>query len=244
MLLTVSQSCKKDISGSPNQITAIENEDATKSLGDCERRWFGLYADGFHQDDTISQKTIIKNGIAQMPAIDWNDYHTGIYYDIPRCHEINGDAIRFEARVKNTSLDGGFFGYDVALQLFGCDKLYGSDFYSEALFVGNPSVQVYNHIWIGKTQLSNLPEMVHYFGDFENIALELKNHTLTVYREGQIVKSITYSDTTNIGNLKRIGIGFKGMGTVDWVKLYNSTTNTQIMQEDFDIDGKSNVKWY
>lgn len=239
-------SCQKEISNNQQNLNqATVHSDAISGTGECERRWFGEYSNGINPDDTITQKDFIANGVAQLPPVDWYNYHTGIFYDIPLCHEISADCIRFDVRLKNpNNVNGAIYGYDVALQLYGSDKTYGTDKYSEIYLVGDPTAQAYTHIWIGNEKMSNIPELVHYFGDYQTLSLELKNSTLNIYIDGSLIKSLPYDISTHLGKLKRIGIGFKGTGTADWVKLFSSSTGNQIMQEDFDLDGKSNVIWF
>jgi len=244
-LLLFISSCKKEAIPTTGTLTSISNSsELDAGNGDCDRRWFGLYANGINPDDTITQKSLIKNGVAQLPAVNWYNYHTGIDYNIPLCHEISADCITFEVRLKNPSDgSGAIYDYEVALQLYGSEKLYGSSTFSEIYFVANSSAQNYSHIWIGNEQLWNLPELVHYFGDYETLTLQIKDNVLSIFREGSLVKAVPY-ESTHLGRLRRIGIGFKGTGTADWVKLYNSKSGTQIMQEDFNVDGKSNVIWF
>lgn len=238
-------SCKKDLETKRSSQLSNFLLESELNGEDCTKKWFGLYANEIQTNDTITQRTIIKDGYAQLPAVNWYNYHTGLYYDIPKCHPICGDSLRFEVRVKNPSFGSGSVpDYEVAMQVFGTNKEYRSPNFAEIYFVSHSSYQVYNHIWIGSTELSNLPEMVHYFGDYETLVMEIKNNTLSIYREGVLVKSVDYSTNTKIGKVKRIGIGFKGSGYTDWVKLYNSYTGEQIMQEDFDVNGRSNVKWF
>lgn len=207
--------------------------------GDCERRWFGLYANGLQPNDSIIETKFIKDGSAKLPPVNWYNYHTGIYYDIPLCHSLHGDTVRFEASVKNpTGQSGSVFDYEVALQV------YGSKNYGEVYFTGSASTQSYNHIWIGNYQISNLPELNHYFGDYETLSVEFKNDKLSIYRNGIFVKNVTYDASNKIGKIKRIGYGFKGTGSIDWVKLYSSKNDKLLMQEDFNVDGQANVIWY
>ena len=75
-------------------------------------------------------------------------------------------------------------------------------------------------------------------------ALEAKNKTFIVYINETYITSIPYDKVNKIGRLKQIIVAFKGSGTIDWVKLYNSNTGTQLIQEDFNIDKRSNTIWY
>jgi len=233
-------SCKKEFTDN-SKISVVRSESNQSAIteGDCERRWIGLYANGLQPNDSINQNEFIKGGIAQLPAVNWYNYHTGIYYNLPLCHTLAGDSIRFEASVKNPDNGAGsVFSYEIALQI------YGTKSYAEVYFVGSTVHQSYDHIWVGNYQIAGLPELVHYFGEYETLAVEFKNNTLSIYRGGEFVKSIIYNVSDRIGKIKRIGYGFKGTGAIDWVKLYSSKSNNLLMSEDFNVDGQSSVVWY
>lgn len=230
-------SCTKE-SIKSTQASTITTEESSVASG-CVNPWTGLYADGSHPDQTVRQISFIKDGVARLTPIDWSNYHTGIYYAIPSCHDVSGDTIRFEARIKNpNNTPGAVYNYDVVMQIFGSKN------FSEVAFVGSSSSQQYNHIWIGNSKQSNFPELNRYFGDYETVSVQFVNKTLSIYINGTLIKSVSYDAANKIGRLKRIGCGFKGTGTIDFVRLYSSKNNTLIMKEDFDVVGKSNVIWY
>jgi hypothetical protein len=238
-ILFTAISCKKEtIKSSRTQSeSSVSEEDLA---GNCVKPWYGIYADGIIPNDTISQNKFIKNGIAQLPPnnlFTW--YHTGIYYNIPSCHFLVGDSITFEASVQNPSNGiGAVSDYDVVFQL------WGSKNYASVYFVGNTNSQSYDNITIGNSVVWNMPELVHYFGNYETFKVVIKNKTVSIYINGVFVKSMPYDASNKIGKIKTIGYGFKGTGAIDWVKLYSSNSNQQIMQEDFNVNGKSNVVWF
>ena len=82
-----------------------------------------------------------------------------------------------------------------------------------------------DHIFIGGVQIFNLPELVHYFGDYETLSLSVKSNKLWIYLNGILVKSLDFISYNSVGKVKRIDIGFKGCGSVDCVKLYERKTS-------------------
>ena len=245
-VLLFAMSCKKEVKVSQDQIAsnplriALTTDVASDvESGDCIRNWWGKYVNEYGISDTINQHAVIKDGVARCPTASYYNYHSGIYYSIPLCQDISGDNIRIEARVKNPSgVSGSIYDYDVALQLEGRQHT------AEVLFVASSASVFYNHLWVGNSSQYGLTSLIHYFAAFENISMEIKHGMQTITRNGEFVTSHFYTEADRIGHLKRIGVGFKGSGITDWVRLYNASTGQLLMSEDFDVNGQSNVIWY
>ena len=122
-VLVLTLSCQKE--SIPNLQTSTSADVNNQDAGDCVKPWIGAYANDVNGNDTIKQKFFIHDGIAQLPAIGWDNYHTGISYHIPSCHTVDGDNVIFEARVKNPSGQiGSVYGYNVALQIQGANNFF------------------------------------------------------------------------------------------------------------------------
>jgi hypothetical protein len=91
--------------------------------------------------------------------------------------------------------------------------------------------------------ITNSTNLLYVFEDWTNVTLEANDNVLTTKRNGAVTESLSY-EGYSIGLLKTINISFKGSGSIDWVKLYSSKSNTLLMQEDFNASGTSNVTWY
>ena len=239
VIILYSFSCKKEPMQSLQQINSTHAVNQSVNDSNCVKRWIGSYANETNGDDTINQRHYIHDGIAQLPPRNWANYHTGLKYHIPSCHTIYGDNVIFEASLKNPQGEAGsVYGYNVALQIQGLDNFF------EVYFSFDKAGQSYDHIFMGDYHVFNLPELVHYFPTFETLSVHLNSDKVRIFLNGSLLKTLDYDKTNNLGEIKWIGVGFKGTGTADWVKVYNRKTGSLLMQEDFDGDGQSNVKWY
>jgi len=63
-------------------------------------------------------------------------------------------------------------------------------------FILLPMPQSYDYIFIGSTQIFGLPELVHYFGDYETLSLSVKSNKLSVYLNGILGKVLILFHTT------------------------------------------------
>lgn len=237
-IVVATASCKKEVTPNiANSIQSTASEDIYAYKYDS--RWIGLVSDGYYpyEIDTVKDRNFISNGVAELDNSPWPYYWTNIQLSIPPCHALCGDSTRFEVSLKNPSgRIGSITDYDVDLFIVGSKNT------AHVTFIGIR--QEFTSYGVGNTQVSNIPELVYLFQNFTTIALEAKNKTLNVYKQGTQILSLPYPSVDRIGKIKSIQISFKGTGTADWVKLYNSNTNKQVMQEDFNVDGHSSVVWY
>lgn len=228
-------SCTKSVNSSNSQ-QKLSEENQENVYGSCITRWFGVYSASGYQNDTVKDKAFITNGIATLNSnpLSIPDYFTSIELNIPRCRWINGDSTRLEVRLRNPSdTIGAVYSYDVSLWLIGSRD--------SALVTFNAYDPQFTKLKVGDTQISNSNSLLYLFQDWTTLALEAKNRNITVYKNGVSVISLNYKGN-KIGKLRQIHIDFKGSGQVDWVKMFNSNTNEQIMQEDFN-NRHSNVIW-
>ncbi len=138
-------------------------------------------------------------------------------------------------RLKNPDGEiGSVFPFDVSLYIDGSVNTGSVQFLSY--------YQEFTALKVGNYSVTNTPNLIHQFQDWTELTLIAKKKKLAIYLDGVLKEQIDYSGT-KIGALRQLEVGFKGGGSIDWVKLYNSYTDTQIMEEDFDGRG-SNVIWY
>jgi len=236
-------SCKKNINPSAINPSSVGN---TNNIidADCERKWFGTIEGNSHFPDTIHEQKLIQDGVASVPARKWG-YLYFITYPIPSCKKISGDSIRLEIRVKNEDtadiidfpVDNVKIGFD------GKKNSAGAAFASDTLLLHE------TYIAVGRKSKDNVPELIHYFNDYSVIALETKNGFVNVYRDGMLLSSLAYNPLNAVSELRALSFAFtnttgRSNGKIDWVKLYNSSTGAQIMQEDSNIDGTGSVIWF
>jgi hypothetical protein len=231
-------SCKKEVS-KIQPISDLASQELAKTNEDCGNgQWKGVYATYnlpfVYEDDS----KFISGGIAKLTNTPWpyQDFFTSVDLKIPFCRKFAGDTAKLEVRLKNPSGEqGSVTDYDVNLYL------YGSSDTAHVTFIAYRAQ--FTSFGVGSKQITNSPDLLYLFQDWSTVTLEAKDKNLSVYRDGALIKTISYKGL-KIGNLKKIQVGFKGSGSVDWVKLYSSCTNTLHMQENFDVDGKSNIIWY
>jgi len=229
-------SCTKSINSTrEGQKVAAENSEDV--YGDRATRWFGIYSAFGYQNDTVKDKAFIQNGIATLNnnPLYTSSYFTSIELNIPKCKWIDGDSTRLVVRLRNPAdTIGSVYSYDVSLWLIGSKD--------SALVTFNAYDPQYTTLKVGDKQILNSNALLYLFQDWTILALEAKNKNVTVYKNHAPVLKLNYKGN-KIGKLKQIHIDFKGSGQVDWAKMYNSNTNKQIMQEDFN-NAHSNVIWY
>ena len=199
-------------------------------------KWSGIYATPNLPFQYVEDATFINNGVAQLNSSPWSYFYTSISLHIPECRQFSADSTKFTVYLKNPSdQPGSVAPYDVSLWLYGSIDTGYVQFLAQY-----PELTA---LKVGNTGITNTTDLIHLFQDWTELTLEAKNKKLSVYMNGALIQQIAYSGA-EIGFLQQIQIGLKGAGSVDWVKLYNSNTNKQIMQEDFNVSGQSTIQWY
>ncbi|CAN5594468.1 hypothetical protein BH10BAC2_BH10BAC2_21260 [soil metagenome] len=200
----------------------------------------GVYGNGYtpgQNYDTVKASTFIAGGIARLTQSPYSYFFTSMQLKVPLCHNFSGDSARIEVTVKNPSTGPyAFADHDVSITILGAKNT------AQVVFIGYR--KEFTNVSIGSKKITNLPELLYVFQDYTTNALEAKDGVLNVYNKGTLVFSTPYKGADRIGNVKGIAIGFKGAGSIDVVKAFNTNSGAQIMQEDFNIDGTSNVIWY
>ena len=228
-------SCKKE--AAQNQqlslVTTTTSDDAT---GCPNGKWSGVYATPNLPYQNVGDSSFISGGIAQLKNSPWSYFYTSVSLLIPKCHQFSADSARFTVYLKNPSgQQSSVAPYDVSLWLYGSKDTGHVQFLNQ--------YPEYTALTVGNVGVTNTTDLIHLFQDWTELTLEAKNKRLSVYMNGVLVKQIIYKGI-KMGALKQIQIGFKGAGSVDWVKLFNSNTNAQVMQEDFNTTGKSTINWF
>jgi len=198
--------------------------------------WTGTYGSEYGQSEDVADSTFISDGVARLQNSPWYYFYTSLQLPIPECRNINADSIRFEVSLKNAPKDiGSIADYDAALWI------YGSSDTAHVQYIGyRPQ---FTSFGLNSKQITNSNDLLYVFADWTTVSLEAKDNILTSQREGTTTATLSY-DGHKIGVLKSISVSFKGSGSVDWVKIYNSKSNELLMKEDFDVNGKSSVVWY
>ncbi|HRH56610.1 MAG TPA: hypothetical protein PLS10_03085 [Chitinophagales bacterium] len=199
--------------------------------------WTMHYFEGTSGNDVFyAAPTFIKNGVATYPATLPHGRLWFAEYTLPVPPEIdldlNTDSIKLVANVKNPSGDGTAFEIDLG---FLSDSSSGASWQkgSDPLFCT---------ITVGSQTSKNITEQLIDPTNYAELAFNIQNNTANTFKNGVLTKSITYTgNNTAVGRLKRIGVAFRGYGSIDWVKLYKGSK--LIMSEDFNTNGETTAIW-
>ncbi len=220
--------------------TGVDTVSVKVSQPPCTEKgsWIGVYAEGNgpFEVDTVNDANFIKNGIAQLANSPWSYFFCDVQLSLPACRIIDADTVRLEVSLKNPSTGvNAITDYDVGLQFEGSTDT------AIAVYIGyRPQ---FTKFGLNQKNITNSANLLYVFEDWTTVTLEANNNVLTTKRNGTVTESLSYNGYS-IGLLKKINISFKGSGSIDWIKLYSSKSNTLLMQEDFNEDGKSSVAWY
>lgn len=225
----------------------LEKKSSTTQLMACMpmRQWKGYYLTG-DVYDSVSSDDFISNGVARVtgtPEFPGAEFWTsirGYSSQMSYCGfhiASNGDSLSLTVRVKNPRTRPQPKYWDVTVALMGEQNS------ASAVFIGGTQQQVFAGVGVGDTSALNLPEMIDVFDNWREIKLTTSNNVLSVYLDGVLQKSFTYTGR-RIGKLMNIDIGFKGSGYVDWVELVEQAEwGAEIkMRDDFNDD--VGMHWY
>jgi hypothetical protein len=200
--------------------------------------WYGIYAIP-GSNTYVADNTFISNGIAKLSNSPYGGmWFTGYRLELPECREYSADSLKLEARVKNPVSEGAIEELDVALVIFGDKDTAWVN------YVGRSHRQSFTHLGLynSTNELNNAPELVQLFQDWTTVSLEVKNGVISTYKDGVLIKSYTIAGGKKVGKLRKINVGFKGTGSVDWVKVYDNG-GTTLFKEEFNNGNSSNVEW-
>lgn len=158
------------------------------------------------------------------------DFVDGFFTEFRNSMEfpIHADSFTFESKVKNSTKEGGLFCNDIILMM-SCTK---GDI--EFNFIGKGCSRWINII-IGDTRLNGINNDLSAFckdvTDWHIIKLSIFNNTATIFWDNEEISKINY--TNKLGNLRCINYAFKGCGSIDFIKLYDSK-NKLILENNFD----------
>jgi hypothetical protein len=241
-VVLISNSCTKTIVNNIYDCECVDTCDTMppppKPPGCTESSsWLGRYS-SLTASTAVADSTFINNGIARMGNSPYGYYWTGIELPIPACRNLAGDSIRLEARVKNPINEGAIEELDVLLIITGEQDSAWVNYIGRASHV--------QHTYLGLlsgSQLNSVPELIQMFQDWQEISLEVKNNVISTYKNGTLIKSYNIPNGKKLGKVKNIKVGFKGVGSVDWVKVYNNA-GTLKLREEFNNGKRSNVEWF
>ncbi len=223
---------KEDVIVKP--VTGNNLSQATTSGLDTSKSWYGLYNFYYQSPDdttyhTLSDKYIIANGKAKFPYVkDASVFF--IKYDIPSSHIIYGDDATFDISLQDSSAVMNF-------DLIGTKNTASFDYFA------------YNDSGYYTVALGSVVKQIKLFpttdyNNFKLVQFVFKQTKAYVYVANKLITSFAYGTSNKMGNVKQISLGNSGYLACDYVRLYNSYNQRPVMDEEFNIDGKSHTIFY
>jgi hypothetical protein len=158
-------------------------------------------------------------------------YWTQIALDMPCDKQFSADAIQLEWRGKSAlsiGLDesdmGGFIVGEKDTAAVNCITYY------------RPPFSIFRY---GSKLLTDVPEIVLNPSSWAIYSIQIRDKKMSFTKNGKVLKILKADQV--LGKVKSIFLHFKGSGYIDWVKFYHK--NLLVMQEDFELEGKSSVQW-
>jgi hypothetical protein len=203
----------------------------------CESAWKGNVAiedlPAGRNTYILPEENFINGGYAQLRQRFGSYYRwwTSLDLSIPCTAEISADNTKLEwycesdmAINQNESDMGATLTGDKDTASINCITYY------------RPPYSVFRY---GRKLLTDVPEVVNDPSDWAKYSIEITGNTMKFSKNDVVKKEL--KDKQTLGILKKITLHFKGSGKVGWVKLYEK--GKLVMQEDFEVPGKSSVKW-
>ncbi len=202
------------------------------------KSWVAFFKNG----PNLPEKMFRKNGKMHIDLVDipkelfdQKDYY--VFYQKIADFGISADSLTLETSVKNPESEGGISCYDVSIS-----TLSDLEFISQnvGFNILHPSCTDYVHLQVGDINIgykANKPKVpLTPFGiDISNwtkIKYIIKNKILTVFVNDTKIYEVAYQK--KLGPIKMLQIGFKGSGSIDYVKMSNSITGQLKFNETFD----------
>lgn len=136
----------------------------------------------------------------------------------------SGDNFTIETRIKNSESEGGISAYDTRI------KILGTKSNIVLTMMGNNYGLDWDYVSVANSTKRELPELVQDFSNWRKIKIKVKNHMLSIYIDNNLIYSMPY--VGSVGSITGLHFDFKGSGSVDWIKLYNSNKKL-VYHEDF-----------
>jgi gliding motility-associated-like protein len=167
---------------------------------------------------------IIKNGELSIAPIlsEQSNYRSNLNYLDTICLTKN---FSIEARLKNSTSDGGLDGFDSQMSFFS------NGLKTTVTLAGSAAGQANTGITIGDSIcMSNNIILVTNLDDWRVVKLSFTDNVFSVTLDGIEIYKTTHA--RRICNLDVLKFAFNGSGKVDWVKIYDKD-NTLFWKEEF-----------
>lgn len=142
---------------------------------------------------------------------------------------VSADNFVLEARIKNPVAEGGISCYDPGLAVLGKYGFSAHVQYMEEGCTYYSSIGAVKSFDRGRD--TNLSSLGHDFSDWRTVKMLVNDNTVTAYIDDIELYSKQYEGS--VGELHGIQLSFKGSGSVDWVRL-KDTSGTLLYSNDFE----------
>lgn len=241
IMLTIAASCTKEQKNTPMETISSEKEtagkDETNGIQACFYGMQGVFSTEFPfpMSDTVPIQSYVSGGVFRLSGGPyaspyWSALQLWKSADHCDIQGASGDTVTYVVRLKNPSTGtGAVSAFDAAIFIAGENKTVGVH------FVGNTVNQVYSSFKVGTEGFSNHSLLVAVFEDWTDITLKTFNHTCQLY-VGQ-VNILTINYTGDIGRIKDLTVGFKGYGSIDYMRLTGASGSKLFRNEFDDVTG-------
>ena len=167
--------------------------------------------------------------IVDSLKLKYTDKEYWVEYRLIKNFEADGDNFTMETSCKNSILEGGIYCHDTEIQIVGENT-------DSRVTLINPNCSRFVKIKFGDSsaegEYTNLSGFEQDMSQWKKVQIKVSNKTVNVFIEGKNVYSVKYNEP--VGKIKGITFRFKGLGSVDYVKLYNNIDEQPVFSNTFD----------
>ncbi len=210
-------------------------------LGLNSKGWYVLL--GKFYEVLQKKQGVLHYPVDKVPASVIKDGEFYLSYEYVSDFDYDADNLIFETRLKNPQSEGGISCFDVSIDLNGETNRKRGILSFNLL---NKGCEKFASIRVGKTKLpipGSNQKLINSgvdLSDWVTVKAMTNNHILTIFVNGEKRHTVPYRG--QIGTLKFMRIGFKGTGSVDWIRV-RSLDNELLYQEDFNSPSVSQHRY-
>lgn len=188
---------------------------------------------GYEEINYLSSEQWRKKGVAHIAKEDLPDAvrEQAVYYSFIKKvanfdKNLSCDEMVFETRLKNPISEGGINCNDVSIVFTGENRKFLLNLTQKGC-----SHYAYVHLpdKIIKGESSDLSKLGINLDEFVRLKIVFKGKKLQIFINDQLAFQTNY--VNNLGKMQAAYIGFKGLGSVDYVKIFDS--NQLLENEEF-----------
>jgi hypothetical protein len=218
-------SCKKEFI---NKGLQASNTSGIITKTNLSGRWFATngtfnWNNVYVPQDTLHEDSVIRGGYISIPHHD-PSFPATINYNFPDQQNLDGDSITFQFVISDSS-------DEQMIHLVGSKGYVTIDHFKENWGIATPSV------WQDKHR------GYQSFARFTPVLIVFKNNVVSIRRGDRKLIELSYTGKL-LGKLQSIELRYSSSMKCNEVKLYNSYSNKLLMNETFNLKGRSNTIFY